>query len=58
MQNNYSILPQSPMDCPVGILPRVVKQLQQFATIIDGYTDKICPVGILPRVAKQLQPLP
>jgi hypothetical protein len=44
--------------CPVGILTRVAKQLQYFATIIDGHTDGICPVGILPRVANKLQPMP
>jgi len=44
--------------CPIGISPRVTKQLQHFATITYGYTNEICPVGILPRVAKILQPLP
>jgi len=40
---------------PVGILPRVGKKLQDFATITDGYTSGLIPVGILPRVGKKLR---
>jgi len=39
---------------PVGILPRVAKQLQHFATITGDYTGGLVPVSILPRVAKKL----
>jgi hypothetical protein len=35
---------------PIGIIPRVEKKLQHFATITDGYTDGMVPVGILQRV--------
>ena len=40
---------------PVGILPRVRKKLQDFATITDGYTSGLILVGILPRVEKKLR---
>ena len=40
---------------PVGILPRVGKQLWTCATITDGYTNGLVPVSILPRVGKKLR---
>jgi hypothetical protein len=40
---------------PVAIIPRVAKQLRNFAILTDGYTDGLEPIGIIPRVAKKLQ---
>ena len=39
---------------PVGIIWKVEKQLRNFATTTDRYTDRLVPIGILHRVAKNL----